>query len=153
MCDYCSCRSMPVIEDLGADHESLLARSSEVHRAIGRGDHAIARAELDRLVHALRHHTTIEEASLFAGLRAAGEMVDHVDALTGDHAAVSSDVARLDHLDGAEWDAAVVRLLDELRDHISREEYDLFPATLLAIGPGDWDAIEQAAATERAHAG
>ena len=25
MCDFCSCRSMPVIEDLDADHESLLA--------------------------------------------------------------------------------------------------------------------------------
>lgn len=153
MCDYCSCRSMPVIEDLGADHEALLARGADVLRAIGRGDHATAGAELDRLVQDLRHHTVVEEASVFAGLRAAGEMLDHVEVLTGDHAAVWSDLARLDHLDGVEWDAAVARLLDELHDHITREEYDLFPAMLVAIGPGDWEAIEQAAARERAHGG
>lgn len=153
MCDYCSCRSMPVIEDLGADHESLLARSSEVHRAIGRGDSAVAHAELDGLIHDLRHHTAVEEASVFAGLRAAGEMLDDLDALTGDHSAVWSEVARIDRLDGGDWDAAVVCLLNELHDHISREEYDLFPATLLAIAPGAWDDIERAAALERAHAG
>lgn len=66
MWDYCGCRSMPVIEDLGAEHESLLARSSDVHRAIDRGDYTAARAELDGLVHYLRRHTAVEEASVLA---------------------------------------------------------------------------------------
>jgi hypothetical protein len=40
-------------------------------------------------------------------------------------------------------------VLAELEAHIAREEYDLFPATLLAIPPRAWDAAEQAAARAR----
>ena len=142
-----------MIEDLGADHEDLLARSASVRALIDAGDRPAARPALDRLVEILRHHTEIEEASIFTALRDAGELLDDVDALAGEHRAVWTMVDRLELLDDAAWDDVVLAMLDDLHDHIAREEYDLFPATLLAIGPGQWDAVEAAAREARAVAG
>lgn len=150
MCDYCSCRSMPVIEALGADHEALIDCSEDVERAIVRGETDAARRHLAGLVDALRRHDAVEEASVFAALRAAGELLDDVEVLTTEHARTWSDVDDLDRLQGPSWDAAAMRFVTGLRDHIAREEYDLFPATLLAIGPREWDAAEVAAADLRA---
>ena len=150
MCDYCSCRSMPVIEELGADHEDLLARAGRVRTLIADGDRSLARAEFDDLLARLRVHTEVEEASVFAGLRTAGELLDDVDALSADHAHVWSVASELG-VDDAR-DAAVIQLLDDLHEHITREEYDLFPATLVAIGPTEWDHIEMAGHEARAHA-
>jgi hypothetical protein len=141
---------MPVIEHLGADHEDLLSRAGDVRRLLRAGRGKDASAAFVELVLALRQHTTVEEAGLFTGLRAAGEMVDAVAALAEDHLAVWRTVERLDPHD-AGWDAAVTRLLDDLHDHIAREEYDLFPASLIAIGPADWDAVEAAASEARHH--
>ena len=73
MCDYCSCRSMPVIEDLGADHEALLDLADDVERSIARQDEPAARRQFARLVEDLRLHTAVEEASVFAALVAARE--------------------------------------------------------------------------------
>jgi len=42
-----------------------------------------------------------------------------------------------------DWDESALRLLDDLHDHIGREEYDLFPASLLALGPADWARAEK----------
>lgn len=141
-----------MIEDLGADHEDLLARSGRIRSLVSAARHDDATAAFADLIDALRLHTDVEEASVFAGLRAAGEMLDHVEALAADHAEMWDTVTALDGADPSAWDAAVVRLLDDLHDHITREEYDLFPATLLAIAPGEWDAIETAALAARGHA-
>ena len=152
MCDYCGCRSMPVIDDLGADHDDLLARARRVRGLLDAGDRDQAGSQLADLLDRLRVHTEVEEASVFAGLRAAGEMVDYVDSLAGEHAYVWAVVDALDPSDTAGWDAAVVGLLDDLQHHIGREEYDLFPATLVAIGPGEWEGVAAAAAKARSHA-
>jgi hypothetical protein len=151
MCDYCSCRSKPVIEGLGADHEDLLTRAGQVRSLIDAGERAAARAELDELLDRLRVHTAVEEASVFVGLRAAGELVDHVEKLAAEHHDMWAVTAALD-VDGPGWDEAVRQLLDDLHAHIADEEYDLFPAANIAIALGGWDEIEVAAAEVRAHA-
>jgi hemerythrin-like domain-containing protein len=138
---------VPVIEDLGAEHDRLLTQSNAVRAALDAGDSAGARARLDGLLELLRRHNDVEEASVFAALSASGELVDQVDALRDEHGAVWAEVTA-----GLRQDADVLRLLDDLRDHIAREEYDLFPATLLAVAPAEWEAIEQAAAEVRARA-
>ena len=139
-----------MIEDLGADHERLGDLARRVRTAIDAGDREAAHDALDDLITFLRHHTELEEASVFAALRAAGEMSDHVEALAADHAAVWDAVAALDDVD--DWNARVLTLLDDLHEHIAREEYDLFPATLVALAPADWDAVEAAAREVRASA-
>jgi hypothetical protein len=118
MCDYCSCRSIPVIEDLGDQHARLGVLAETVRRAAAAGDTVRARAVFDELVEVLRVHTAFEEATVFAALRSEGEMDDDVDGLLAD-----------------------------LHVHIAREEYDLFPAMLMALSPAGWDAVERAAAS------
>lgn len=150
MCDYCGCRSVPVIEDLAADHENLHTLGHDLRRLIEAGD-AAAAAALDAFRSVLDRHCAVEEAGVFAGLRAAGELVDHVDALTVEHGAMTRALDHLDTQDPA-WPSEVLAVLDELHDHMCRENYDLFPATLLALDPHAWDRIEDTASQARRHA-
>jgi hypothetical protein len=142
MCDYCGCRSMPVIDVLGNDHIRLQDLAGRVRRAIAAGSTGQARELLAELVALLRLHTDVEEASVFAGLRAAGELGDDVDALLAQHQAAWTAVARLE---GESWKEEVLAFLDDLDEHIAREEYDLFPASLVFLPPLAWDEVEAAA--------
>ena len=146
MCDYCGCRSMPVIDELGAEHEALLTMCGAVRRAIDAGDRTGARAAFAGLLVALRLHTEVEERSILAVMRSSPELTETVDALLAEHGAVHDAVAALDE---ESWDAGVRKVLDDLHDHIAREEYDVFPASLLAIDLSGWDAVEAAAAEVR----
>jgi hemerythrin-like domain-containing protein len=137
---------MPVIEGLSEDHERLLALARKVRRGIEASDRPAARACLEDLLQLLRVHSDVEEASLYPALRDTGELDEYVDALLADHDSVWETAA---HLDEATWDNDVLTLLNDIRSHISREEYDLFPATLLAVSPSAWDDVEAAAAQVR----
>ena len=146
MCDYCGCRSMALIEELGAEHERLTDLVGQVHRGVARGDMGWARDRFGELVALLRVHTAVEEAGVFSALRAAGELGGQVDALLAEHASVWESIGGL----GRRWEGEVaLRLIAELGAHIAREEYDLFPASLVAITPAGWDAAERAAAQIR----
>jgi hypothetical protein len=57
--------------------------------------------------------------------------------------------AAADAFDDGSWDVAVARVLGDVAAHIARVEHDLFPATLSALAPGDWEAVELAAAEAR----
>lgn len=145
MCNYCSCRSMPVIEELGAAHAQLGVLADAVRRALAGDDVVGARSVFGVLVRDLRAHTTFEEATVFAALQAEGEMGDDVAALLDDHRR-ALDAADGLAADDPSWPSSVVKLLDDLHSHIAREEYDLFPAMLMALSPAGWDAVERSAA-------
>lgn len=146
MCDYCGCRSLPVIDGLGDDHEALLAHCGAVRRAVAAGDDVAARAALAELIDRLRLHTAIEEATVFRALVAAGEFADTVDELDDDHRRARAAIDELVSLPAAVWPSAALALVDDLRHHIAREEYDLFPAVGVALSAAQLDQIE---ATER----
>jgi hypothetical protein len=137
---------MPVIEGLSHDHERLLGLAGKVRRGIEGGDGTEARARLDDLLKLLQMHSDVEEASLYPALRASGDVDEYVDELLADHDSVWQSVA---HLHEATWNDDVLSLLNDLHCHISREEYDLFPATFLAISPSAWVDVEAAAARVR----
>jgi hemerythrin-like domain-containing protein len=140
---------MPVIQGLSDDHERLLHFAADVRRGIESGDRFEARLRLEDLLQLLRVHDDVEEASLYPTMRDAGEFDEYVDALFADHDSVWETIA---HLDEATWDKDVLTLLNDLHCHISREEHDLFPATLLAISPSAWEDIGAAAANVRRRA-
>ena len=148
MCDYCSCRSMPAIEELGLAHARLGVLADEVRRGIAEGDAVRARAGLADLLDQLGEHTAFEEATVFAALQAEGEMGEDVAALLEDHRRSFEAVGDLP-VDDGEWSSAVLQLVAELHDHIAREEYDLFPAMLMALSPSGWAAVERAAEAQR----
>jgi hemerythrin-like domain-containing protein len=137
---------MPAIGELGAEHERILDLAGRVQRAIARGDGSSARSDFAELVADLRVHTAVEEAGLFTELRAAGEFDCHVAGLSGEHDATRETIDRLAAMDaaGGEWDAAVLAFLDELQDHIGREEYDLFPASIPALTTDGWERAADA---------
>jgi hypothetical protein len=145
MCDYCDCRSIALLDRLGADHAGILSLGAEVRDKIAAGDIAEAREVLTDLLVVLGLHTAVEEAALFPALDDAGIAGVAAD-LVGEH----EEIDRLATLAGATpdagWPAAADLLLRLLEAHIRREEYDVFPAAMQLV-PGDrWDAAHDAAA-------
>lgn len=47
---------------------------------------------------------------------------------------------------GPGWQAAARDLIRQLRDHIFREETDLFPAAHQLLSPAQWDLVDAAVA-------
>jgi hypothetical protein len=143
MCDYCSCRTVPVIAELAADHEALLELAARTRAAIAAGDRDTAARHLGRLIEGLHQHTATEEAGLFRVAARAPELLDVVHDLEHDHTDVWRAVGEFGDL--ASWDRQVRALVDDRRAHIAREEYDLFPATLVALGPAAWEEVSAGA--------
>jgi hemerythrin-like domain-containing protein len=146
MCDYCGCRSMPVIADLSDDHERILVLADDIRRALAAGAIDAATTTLGHLRDVLAVHHAVEEASILPALAAEG-LTEQTDSQASEHEASAMALAGLHDAS----DPSLPRLLDEIHDHIAREEYDLFPAALLAIGQGDWDRVERRAAEARTH--
>lgn len=136
MCDYCDCRRIPEIADLGSEHEQIEDLADLVLKAVKDGEPAID-ALFPRLIAALTAHVHREEAGIFIEARAAGLAAEYVEDLEDDHrhfAELLRDPTRLDA-------AAVEGLFDELHRHIAVEEYDLFPATAQLLTADQWERI------------
>ncbi|MGD9704475.1 MAG: hemerythrin domain-containing protein [Acidimicrobiia bacterium] len=145
MCDYCDCRSIPLIDALGHDHEHLERLGGELLAAIGAGDLGSARNVFDRLAALLARHTQIEETALFLALAAASDGSD-VRSLLDDHEAIDHALITLADADDDGMAAGAPSLLARLHTHIVREEYDVFPAVRLLIPAVAWDEIHERAA-------
>lgn len=138
MCDYCDCRRIPEIADLGLEHDRIEDLADEVLRSLKDGG-STAPALLDRLITVLTEHVAREERGVFVEAREAGLAPEYVDDLEDDHrrfAAVLSDPRALD----AEHAEA---LFDELHRHIAVEEYDLFPAAAQVLTQAQWERITE----------
>lgn len=136
MCDYCDCRSIPLIEALSEDHEVVLALVADVRRALAGGRTADADATLAELLDLLDEHTAVEEASLFPALEATGGAGSTVEELEGDH-------REIERLAAAGATEALLALLER---HVHREEHDVFPAARQLVPADRWDHVHRAAA-------
>jgi len=135
VCDYCGCRSEPAVAVLGAEHERLGWIAGVVERALASGETAGAQRAFVELVGLLAAHTATEEAGLFAELLAAGELTGPVAERCAEHDEISAaiDAALEARQDPARWEAAARPVLEQLAQHIWREETDMFPAAALAL--------------------
>ena len=134
MCDYCDCRTRPLIAELGEQHADITATIGRLRRAMQGGDplDGIA-AELAGL---LRPHSELEEATLYPELPG----VDIAEEpLVADHDAVDAVIAAV--AAGGATDG-LADALDALERHIRTEEFDLFPAAHQLLDDGAWDRIE-----------
>jgi hypothetical protein len=73
MCDYCGCRSRPLVAELGGEHERIAGLPGELRRQLSAGaaDEAVA-AGARRLVEVLAAHSARDEGGLYSELDASG---------------------------------------------------------------------------------
>jgi hemerythrin-like domain-containing protein len=136
MCDYCDCRTRPLLAELGRQHELITAAIGRLRDAVrGPRPEAVPEraAELRDL---LEPHAHLEEDTLYTELSGAGISEQ---AMVHEHSRIDAIVgaAAAGQASGDE----VLTALGELEGHIHREEYDLFPATHQLLDDPAWDRI------------
>jgi hemerythrin-like domain-containing protein len=101
---------------------------------------------LAELVPRLERHVRREEDGIFRALVDSGEFLDEVDALKGEHNEFEKSIAALDP-EARDFPAAVSTLLDDLAAHIDREDYGIFPVSVVTLGASGWSTVDQAHST------
>jgi hemerythrin-like domain-containing protein len=144
MCEYCGCRSFPLIARLTEEHEEIANAAGRLRRAVTHSE-ADPITALDELLALLRPHTGVEETGLFVELRAEGSLAEEVDKLCAEHDDIHGVLGAVDRTT-PDW-PAVLAALDRLHRHIDNEEHGLFPASIIALPIDAWDRVTP----ERAH--
>ena len=144
MCDHCGCRDLTPVARLMAEHDRLRELTAFIRRDLARGGNAAARHHLRELLLVLGPHVVREEGRLFPKLRRFDELAEHVTCLAAEHAGLYDDVDALDELaNGEGWRRGVLRIMDDLGEHMFKEDFGLFPAALATLDGTDWDDLEQ----------
>lgn len=142
MCDHCGCRALTPVARLMDEHDRLRELSDSIRRYLAAGDDAAARTHVVELLVVLGPHVDREEGALFRMLRRDDSLAEHVAVLAGEHAGLYDDVDDLDDARGSAWRDGLRRLLDDLSEHMFKEDFGLFPAALAALDGADWDAMD-----------
>jgi iron-sulfur cluster repair protein YtfE (RIC family) len=143
MCDHCGCRDLTPIARLMDEHDRLRELSTHIRGHLASGDDAAARAHVDELLVVLGPHVRKEEGVLFPMLRRSEDLAEHVGVLEAEHAGLYDDVDELDDAAAQAWRDGVVRILDDLSEHMYKEDFGLFPAALATLDGADWDVMDQ----------
>ena len=128
------------------EHTALVDQSYGVRQALRADDASGAMTLLTDLVSRLQRHVQREEDGIFRALRDSGEFLDEVDALEGEHRDLEKAIAALDP-DARDFPAAVSSLLDDLAVHIDREDYGIFPVSVVTLGAAGWTTVDRAHST------
>ena len=143
MCEYCGCRGVPPIAELMDEHTAIVGQAHHVRQDLASGNPAAAMSRLTGLVAHLERHVQREEDGIFRAMRAAGEFLDEIDALEGEHGDLAAAIAALDP-DSLVFTAQVTRLLDDLDLHVEREDLGIFPVSVVTLGAAGWTIIDEA---------
>jgi iron-sulfur cluster repair protein YtfE (RIC family) len=151
VCDLCGCRDLTPIAALMGEHDRLRELTGHIRSHLAAGDDVAARAHFAEVLVVLAPHVAKEEGFLFPMLAREAELAEHVSVLQGEHADLYDAVDDLDDLDDAPagagdpatqaWRDGVLLILDELGDHMFKEDFGLFPAALATVDGADWDAM------------
>ena len=76
-------------------------------------------------------------------MRSAGEFLEEVDELEGEHRDFAAVIARLE-IGAHDYEAEVLSLLDDLAVHVEREDLGIFPVSVVTLGADGWEIIERA---------
>jgi hemerythrin-like domain-containing protein len=143
MCEHCGCRGVDSVGELMEEHVALLQLGHRVRAALAEDDRAALAGHLELLVAHLGRHVRREEAGIFTALREQGEFAEEVDSLEAEHDDLDAAIAGLD-LDHPDLPARAARLLDDLAEHIEREDLGIFPVSVVTLGAGGWETVERA---------
>ncbi|MCY7401554.1 MAG: hemerythrin domain-containing protein [Nocardioides sp.] len=143
MCEYCGCRGVPPIGELMDEHTALVDQAHFVRRDLAAGNPSSAMSRLTGLVVHLDRHVQREEDGIFRAMRTAGEFLDELNELEGEHRTLAAAIAALEP-DSADFAAQVTRLLDDLDVHVEREDLGIFPVSVVTLGATGWEIVDQA---------
>lgn len=139
LCDHCGCRAFPAIAALSDEHLQIHEVAGQLRRAIRQKDHHHARRLLAELTGLLAPHVAREEQGLFAALHAEETIRAAVAQLCTEHRRLAVALRQPDPTE-PDW-APVLAGLDQLSDHIDKEEYGIFPAAVILLPIPVWDRI------------
>ncbi|MHC9294746.1 hemerythrin domain-containing protein [Mycobacterium sp. LTG2003] len=130
---------MPLLRDYIAEHERAVDHGREAVRALDRGEIGRARERLTAMFDELRSHWRGEENGLFSVMHREELYAQHIDPLVAEHRELAAFLETVDLSDADDQDR-VRMAVEELYEHIAKEEDGLFPASLTALDGADWDA-------------
>jgi len=131
------------IAELMDEHTALIDQAHRVRQGLGAGRSRAAMTRLDALVADLERHVGREEQGIFRALRMAGEFIDEIDELEGEHRCFATLIEGLDP-GSADFDTQVARLLDDLAVHVEREDLGIFPVSVVTLGASGWAVVDRA---------
>jgi hemerythrin-like domain-containing protein len=143
MCDYCGCNGVQQIRELMDEHEALMDEADVLRLALSQGDHPRAVSLLARLITHLGRHVGREEAGIFAALRDKGEFLEELSDLEAEHRQFDVTTSALD-AEGSDFVARLSRMLDDLGEHVEREDLGIFPVSVVTLGAQGWQVIDEA---------
>jgi hypothetical protein len=129
------------------EHTALVDSAYGVRQALRYDDRVTALSLLADVLPRLRRHVRREEDGIFRALRDSGEFLDEVDALEGEHGDLEKAIAGLDP-EAPGLPAAITRLLDDLGAHIDREDYGIFPVSVVTLGAAEWTIVDDTHAAQ-----
>lgn len=149
MCEYCGCQEVAAIGELTREHDAVVAMIAEVRTAHAAGD-VVALAGLARRISTvLGPHTEVEEQGLFPLL--ADDFPGQVEALREEHRSIEAVLGGTP--DDPTWPDALLRAMEDLREHILKEQDGVFPAALTTLSGDDWELVDKVRARVGAPAG
>lgn len=143
MCEHCGCRGVQPIAELMDEHYVLLDLAGEVRRAQVVGDTAAAQARLGRLAQLLTRHVEREDRGVLAALKQQGDYASAAEDLEREHVVMHGELERLDAGD-PEFGLRVLMILDDLTEHIAKENLGVFPVAVVTLGADGWETVSRA---------
>ena len=143
VCDYCGCNGVQPIRELMDEHEALMDEAHDVRQALSHGDQPLAVSLLARLAGHLHRHVHREEAGIFTALRDKGEFLEELSDLETEHQQFDAATSAL-HTIGPGFAGRVNRMLDDLGEHVEREDLGIFPVSVVSLGADGWQTIDDA---------
>jgi hemerythrin-like domain-containing protein len=147
LCEHCGCRGVEPLAELMDEHFVLLDVAGEVRRGLRAGDVSAAVDALARLEDLLDRHVGREERGVFAAMKEQGDFAYAIDDLEEEHLSFNQRLSNLAPA-AASFADEVLALLDELREHIDKENLGVFPVAVVSLdGPG-WETVSRAHAEQ-----
>lgn len=144
MCEYCGCRSVPLIGELMDEHTALLDQAAHIRHALAEQRWDLAADLITVFTHVLRVHVAREERGVFRAMRDQGEYAEEVAALESEHLDLEASLARLDQSAPEGLVARFEALVGELSEHVEREDLGIFPVAVVSLGATGWQTVADA---------
>jgi hemerythrin superfamily protein len=151
MCEYCGCQQIATIAELYREHDDVAAHVGRLRSSLVAGRLDEVASSCQQILAVLGPHTVVEEEGLFPEMT--DEFPDHINSLRADHRQIEKVLGQAADgpPDDPAWPDRLLQALLLLSDHILKEQDGVFPASLIALDPDQWERIEAVRAQNLAY--